>query len=363
MICEPCTYLPGQEEGSLPISSSVTPLSVPSSGMPTPALFFESDEPKDGSPVCMCSRETSGCLIHPSGKAEWIASMQDSLARIFLLLEKARGSKENGAGSSRKSYVQLTLFAPPSSSSKTPRSSSPVDLTTFSGRLPNAGMMRGGWFWQLPMLGRPILGSVGGASRGVPTVTVADSRSSGGRAKSIENGSKAHAGTSLTDFVLLPTPTATNTKAVHQRGKDNGKTREPRRFVPTPRATDGAKGGPNNCGSKGDLALPAFAARFPTPTKSDGQGGAGCSGRSGGANLRTVVATPTARDWRSGRASRATMEKNSRPLSEQIGGQLNPTWVAWLMGWPLAWTRLSALAMDRCRSARRSRGKYSEANR
>jgi hypothetical protein len=50
------------------------------------------------------------------------------------------------------------------------------------------------------------------------------------------------------------------------------------------------------------------------------------------------LATPTARDWRSGKASEATHAKNSRPLSEQVGGALNPTWVEWLMGFPLEWT-------------------------
>lgn len=29
------------------------------------------------------------------------------------------------------------------------------------------------------------------------------------------------------------------------------------------------------------------------------------------------------------------------------GGQLNPTWVEWLMGWPLGWTELKPLEMDR----------------
>ena len=29
------------------------------------------------------------------------------------------------------------------------------------------------------------------------------------------------------------------------------------------------------------------------------------------------------------------------------GGKLNPTWVAWLMGWPLGWTDLNASAMDK----------------
>ena len=71
-------------------------------------------------------------------------------------------------------------------------------------------------------------------------------------------------------------------------------------------------------------------------------------------------ATPTARDWKSGKASDATMERNSRPLSEQIGGSLNPTWVEWLMGWPLGWTDLERLGMDRFRKWQESHGKYCE---
>lgn len=50
------------------------------------------------------------------------------------------------------------------------------------------------------------------------------------------------------------------------------------------------------------------------------------------------------------------MERNSRPLSEQIGGQLNPNWVEWLMGWPPGWTDLKPLEMDKCRNARPKHG-------
>ena len=38
-------------------------------------------------------------------------------------------------------------------------------------------------------------------------------------------------------------------------------------------------------------------------------------------------------------------------LSMQAGGQLNPTWVEWLMGWPLGWTDLKPSETDRCLSA------------
>lgn len=53
--------------------------------------------------------------------------------------------------------------------------------------------------------------------------------------------------------------------------------------------------------------------------------------------------TPTARDHRSGLASEATHERNSRPLNEQVCrneemGSLNPAWVEAMMGYPLGWT-------------------------
>ncbi len=74
--------------------------------------------------------------------------------------------------------------------------------------------------------------------------------------------------------------------------------------------------------------------------------------------IQGTVATPTARDWRSGKASETTHAKNSWPLSEQIGGSLNPTWVEWLMGWPLGWTDLQPLETDRSRNAQRRHGGF-----
>jgi hypothetical protein len=43
-------------------------------------------------------------------------------------------------------------------------------------------------------------------------------------------------------------------------------------------------------------------------------------------------------------------------LSTKIGGQLNPMWVEWLMGWPLGWTDLKPLEMDKCLYAQQQHG-------
>lgn len=35
-------------------------------------------------------------------------------------------------------------------------------------------------------------------------------------------------------------------------------------------------------------------------------------------------------------------EEERRQMSQGNGGQLNPTWVEWLMGYPIGWTDLNA---------------------
>jgi hypothetical protein len=39
--------------------------------------------------------------------------------------------------------------------------------------------------------------------------------------------------------------------------------------------------------------------------------------------------------------------QGGRPLSYVVGGKLNPEFVEWMMGWPIGWTELKPLAMDR----------------
>ena len=58
-------------------------------------------------------------------------------------------------------------------------------------------------------------------------------------------------------------------------------------------------------------------------------------------------ATPQARDYRSGSLARWNDPRRSRNLNDQVGGLLNPPWEEWLMGWPIGWTELKPLAMDR----------------
>jgi hypothetical protein len=70
-------------------------------------------------------------------------------------------------------------------------------------------------------------------------------------------------------------------------------------------------------------------------------------------------ATPQARDFRTGQQSRWENPERTRNLNDQIGGQLNPTWVEWLMGWPLGWTDCAASVTGKFQQWRRSHGESS----
>ncbi|MEU4967822.1 hypothetical protein [Streptomyces smyrnaeus] len=77
-----------------------------------------------------------------------------------------------------------------------------------------------------------------------------------------------------TAISLLPTPADRDWKS----GESNLMDRNSRplnevvvNLLPTPRASGGSKGGPNQRGSKGDLMLPSAVSQLlPTPTASDG---------------------------------------------------------------------------------------------
>lgn len=101
-------------------------------------------------------------------------------------------------------------------------------------------------------------------------------------------------------------------------------------FFPTPQAFDAKSSdtfvpGSTHDRQKKEHTLPQFVRAFPSPS---------------------------ARDWRSGRGRE---ENGHTPqLPEVVGGQLNPDWVEWLMGWPIGWTDLKPLETDKFRQWRRS---------
>ena len=178
-------------------------------------------------------------------------------------------------------------------------------LDGFSGDWPKAGMMRNGIAFRLPRL--------------VPRTSVIESS-------------------------LLPTLTVPNGGRQPKGGMNlKGKRPDGRksqvdlkyalRFLPTLQASAGERGG------SGDL----YAVIRGTPNKHSG-----------------FLPTLKARDFRSGskRCSKraelkASGEWHSPDLNDVLapGGQLNPTWCEWYMGFPSGWTELDASEIASCRNA------------
>lgn len=70
-----------------------------------------------------------------------------------------------------------------------------------------------------------------------------------------------------------------------------------------------------------------------------------------------VVPTATVNDSKNSNPP-SQAKRNSPPLNSVVGGSLNPPWVEWLMGWPIGWTDLRPLEMDKFQQWCRSHGQY-----
>jgi hypothetical protein len=97
-----------------------------------------------------------------------------------------------------------------------------------------------------------------------------------------------------------------------------------------------------------------FVKKWPTPTTSTGGpqmmgDKLRPSGAKGSNNLAGAVRTwptPTAHNAKEG-AFPAEYNRKTPTLAAEVGGQLNPMWVEWLMGWPVGWTDLKRLETDK----------------
>lgn len=175
-----------------------------------------------------------------------------------------------------------------------------------------------------------------------PTPTSGDAKSSGNRNLA---GSKAHAGTSLTDAVT------------------GGQS--PRRWA-TPTVAD-AEGGRTTKGSlrQDETGLRIQVKNWPTPGASDGEKMPRFH-KGGNPSLEQAArtwATPTANHKRrspafgEGRApSPDEMDRGLTRGQKTPPMSLNPAWVEWLMGWPIGWTALEPLETDKFLSWSRKHG-------
>lgn len=129
---------------------------------------------------------------------------------------------------------------------------------------------------------------------------------------------------------MWPTPVQSDYKRRGPNSKQQGLP-EAVRLWPTPTANDGT----NSCLPPSQIVRESLVAHvmrdqqkamFPTVTT-----GAGMCGETG--NYQQLKALESA-----GKIS----SEERRSMAAGNGGQLNPTWVEWLMGFPLGWTDLDA---------------------
>lgn len=165
-------------------------------------------------------------------------------------------------------------------------------------------------------------------------------------------------------------------------------------LLPTPRASDGCKGGPNQRGSKGDLMMPSFIAMLPTPLASDQRGSAGV-GKTELSDIVMALPTPLASQRRArGRKSEGgevldarvnllptpvAMDSHSsgavgyltasgRPFGTTLTdavlgaasagriGKLNPRLSEWMQGFPVGWMSCAPLEIQSFQIWLRQRG-------
>jgi len=251
-----------------------------SSGSHMPPLFLSSDKTTAFSRLSRFGM-TFGHLTDDLGAALLMWSLADSRARTSVLPGKEQASPESDPACGPTWRASLAKFAPASCSWKTPQLSLLGDSELSSVTWPRSGMTQGGQCWELPMLGR--------------------------RTSVTGYGSSQEA---------WPTPRCQMTRPVRVRA-------------------DVDKGHQSNLEE-----VVAVRATWPTPTVCGNYNRKGASATSRDGLATAVYQTPVARMWKDNGQNPSELERNSPTLAMQAGGLLSPTWVEWLMGWPLGWTDL-----------------------
>lgn len=263
-------------------------------GNHTPVESCANEPQKDGFHNCTCGKAMSGCSIHPNTRDEWIASMRDSLAKTLALLESRQAYlREPDQVFTVKSCVLLASFDRDSCSWRTLQQSFLTGSEPFSQTWPRWGMTAGGSAYAHPMSERRIT-ETDGSFWQTMTVSCAEHP---GQVKH-KKGQQMRLTMQVNNPQYWPTPMAGERDA-------------------SPRWMKTRAGGlsmePNLAGA---------VKMFPTPTNHN----------------HKETGAPS------------QMNRNTVQLGDMVGGQLNPDWVAWLMGFPIAWASSKATETRKSRS-------------
>ena len=292
-----------------------------------------------------CGRSTAS----PGGESS-MSSREDFLARISQQPEEAQESTANAPDSGAKWPESLAKYDPDSRSWRTRQCLLLGGLEEYSETFPKWGLMHGGELFRQPT---PVLRTCGKGSGFWPTPVASD------LSDPKFAGKNGHAGTYLSGAVA-------------------------QRIWPTPRASDGPKGGngPNSRDLSLTQAVKTGSASHsrPTATKTATALFADSNTPKSASALAQqwtstntpnetescspdMLPTPKSRDWK-GQTQRGihgpgdSVAKLDRGDGKPIGGRLNPDWVEWLMKWPIEWTALKPLGTDKYRLWLRSHGGF-----
>jgi hypothetical protein len=267
--------------------------SVQSSGKPTQQAYCAPDKMTDFSRLSRFGM-TYKPLTENLGEELLTSYLADFHAKTSLRQAEARELMESEAECGEKWRASFTKYNLNTRSWKTHQCSLLEDLEEFSETWPQWGLMRDGECWERQTLEQTIRGTGYGFS---------------------PNGiDKFH------------TPCTTGLD-----GGSNSRKALKKRLLPTP---DASQRGPTKdydpkAKSQSGRTLQSFAAKFPTPQASDNRD-------------RGNMSNPCIQR-RIAKGKQIMLSQSVHPTS----GQLNPTWVEWLMGWPLGWTDLKPLEMDK----------------
>lgn len=332
LTCENYTYLQEQEAASLAECCSDTQQSAPSKSSHTVRRCLE---PGNETESCQDSQssETSENLMEPNGEGQLMLFAEVSPARTSAQQAKAQESAASAAACGQKWRELLARFSLDLRLLKTPRCCGPEDFQPSSKTLPRWGMMQGGECWELGTLVRPI-SATGCGSWPTPS---AHKTTSSGELVTADGATWTGAGKPHSAITGKPVQTALMDKVLHW---------------PTPARRDhkGANSRKhvtqNGTGRKHMDHLPNAVA-YPELR--------------GGTKTRQKWATPRCFMYKD-----ALNYRGKANLGEQVNwvekvkkaGQLNPSWVEWLMGWPIGWTDLKPLETDRFQQWQQQHSKF-----
>ena len=227
------------------------------------------------------------------------------LAKTYQPQDVAQELMENDQECGEKWRGSFTKYDPSSCSWKTHQCSLLGDLDEFSETWPQWGLMRDGECWEQRMLEQTIRGTESGLSPdGVATFHTPNTTGLDGGSHSRKALKKRQEN--------WPTPTT----------KGYG------------HAAEGMVGNLMDKIEQGIITKKEAEQMLSLPKLENHR------------TWKKKFPTPTAHNAKETNAP-SESNRNTPTLAAQAGGQLNPTWVEWLMGWPQEWTDLKPSAMGR----------------